>query len=107
MFFRIFVFIGHKPVTFLQKHVYLCVKSYIHPMINNKHLILINHTRGKTDLSFCSHSIKSYEIIIIEKSYAAKNNVEKQALLKWSREFVKRRYDIVRDFVMFNIPMSL
>lgn len=55
--YRISVFIGHKPVTFLQKRVYLCVKSYMHPIINNKHLILINHTRGKTDLSFCSHSI--------------------------------------------------
>lgn len=36
----------------LNKSKYICVKScFMHPIINNKKQILINHTRRKADLS--------------------------------------------------------
>lgn len=68
--------------------------------------MLINHTRGKADLSILL-LLKNYEIVVIERSYQSLHSqkMQKARIMEMVRQFVKR-YNIFMNLVMFNISIS-
>lgn len=68
--------------------------------------MLINHTRGKADLSILL-LLKNYEIVVTERSYQSLHSqkMQKARIMEMVRQFVKR-YNIFMNLVMFNISIS-